>query len=95
MGKSYPASFKVKVAVEATAGQCGVSELASRYEISPKLVHDWKKQLLSGAAEIFSDKRRRQATDDASKEGQLFEEIGRLKFELDWLKKKSDLLLGH
>ena len=58
-------------------------------------MHEGKRQLLSGAAEIFPDKRRRQATDDASKEGQLFEEIGRVKYELDWLKKKSDLLLGH
>lgn len=70
MRKSYPASFKVKVAFEAISGQKGAAELASKFEVSPKLVHDWKKQLLGGATEIFSDKRRRQAGDSEDCAGQ-------------------------
>lgn len=95
MRKSYTAAFKVKVAFEAVAGQRRVSELASRYEVSAKQIHEWKKQLLTGAPEIFSDKRRRRSEDDADEKARLYEEIGRLKVELDWLKKKSELLLGH
>ena len=95
MHKSYTASFKVKVAFEAVAGQRRVSELASRYEVSAKQIHEWKKQLLTGAPELFSDKRRRKSEGDEDEKSRLYEEIGRLKVELDWLKKKSELLLGH
>lgn len=95
MRKSYPSSFKVKVAFEAVAGQRSVSELSSRYEVNAKQIHDWKKQLVSGAPELFSDKRRRKAEDSEDEKARLYEEIGRLKVELDWLKKKSDLLIGH
>lgn len=95
MRKSYTAAFKVKVAFEAVAGQRRITELASRYEVSAKQIHEWKKQLLSGAPELFSDKRRRKTEDDEDEKARLYEEIGRLKIELDWLKKKSDLLLGH
>jgi putative transposase len=95
MRKSYTAAFKVKVAFEVIAGQRRVSELASRYEVSAKQIHEWKKMLLSGAPELFSDKRRRKTEDDEDEKARLYEEIGRLKIELDWLKKKSDLLFGH
>lgn len=95
MRKSYTAAFKVKVAFEAVAGQRKVSELASRYEVSAKQIHEWKKLLLMGAPELFSDKRRRKTEDDEDEKARLYEEIGRLKIELDWLKKKSDLLFGH
>ena len=95
MRKSYTSAFKVKVAFEAVAGQRRVSELASRYEVSAKQIHEWKKQLLTGAPELFSDKRRRKSEGDEDEKARLYEEIGRLKVELDWLKKKSELLLGH
>jgi len=95
MRKSYTASFKVKVSLEAVAGQRRITELSSRYEVSAKQIHEWKKQLLAGAPEIFSDKRRRKSEDDSDEKARLYEEIGRLKVELDWLKKKSELLLGH
>lgn len=94
MRKSYPASLKAKIALEAVAGQRSVGELATKFEVSANLIHQWRKQLLTEAPEIFSDKRRRQAEDGESKEKQLFEEIGRLKMELDWVKKKSSSLPG-
>ena len=95
MRKSYPAAFKVKVAFEAVAGQRSVTELSSRYEVNAKQIHDWKKQLLAGAPELFSDKRRKKVEDDEDEKARLYEEFGRLKVELDWLKKKSDILIGH
>jgi putative transposase len=95
MRKSYTAGFKVKVAFEAVSGQRRITELASRHEVSAKQIHEWKKQLLTGAPELFSDKRRRKTEDDEGEKARLYEEIGRLKVELDWLKKKSGLLLGH
>ena len=95
MRKSYSAAFKVKVAFEAVAGQRSVAELSSRYEVNATQIHEWKKQLLGGAPELFSDKRRKKAEGDEDEKARLYEEIGRLKVELDWLKKKSNLLIGH
>jgi transposase-like protein len=64
MRKSYPGAFKVKVAFDAVAGQRKVSELASRYEVNAKQIHEWKKQLLPGATELFLDKRRCKSEDE-------------------------------
>ena len=61
MRKTYPAAFKMKVALEAVSGQRSIAELASRHEVSAKVIGDWKKQLLSAGEEIFSAKRKRRS----------------------------------
>lgn len=94
MRRSFSAELKAKVALEAAAGQRSLAELASRYEVHPNLIRQWRKALLSGAPELFSDRRRHRAEDGEAEKARLFEEIGRLKVELDWLKKKHDLLGG-
>ena len=91
MRKSYPADFKAKVALEAVRGERSLSELASRYEVHPNQIGQWRRALLAGVKELFSDRRRRRAEDDEAEKARLYEEIGRLKVELDWLKKKSAL----
>ena len=91
MRKSYPADFKSKVALEAVRGERSLSELASRYEVHPNQIGQWRRALLAGVKELFSDRRRRRAEDDEVEKARLYEEIGRLKVELDWLKKKSAL----
>ena len=94
MRKRYPAAFKAKVALEAVKGDRSLSELASRYEVHPTQIGQWRKALLARLPEIFSAKRRRKEQDDEAEKARLYEEIGRLKVELDWLKKKAEGLDG-
>jgi putative transposase len=89
MRKSYTSDFKARVAFEASKGEKSVSELASKYEVHPNQIRTWKKELLQKLPEIFSDKRRRRENDDEALKAKLYQEIGQLKVELDWLKKKS------
>ena len=90
--KIHSADFKSRVALEAYKGLKPVNELASRYGVHSTQISQWKKQLLCGVKEIFSDKRGKSSEKDESLEPRLYEEIGRLKIELDWLKKKTGTL---
>lgn len=92
MRKSYSAAFKAKVALEAAKGDRSLSELASKYEVHPNQIGQWRKALLAGLPEVFSDKRRKRDEDTEQEKARLYEEIGRLKVELDWLKKKAEQL---
>ena len=83
---------KGKVALEAVKGERSLAELASRYEVHGTQIGQWRKALLAGLPEIFSEKRHRRDQNDEAEKARLFEQIGRLKVELDWLKKKSDVL---
>ena len=90
--KSHPATFKAQVALAAVRGDRTINELASHYGVHPTLIHAWKKQLLGGVEDIFSQGHKAVATDHESLQSQLYEQIGRLKMELDWVKKKSACL---
>lgn len=92
MRRNFTAEFKARCALEAIRGERSLSELASKYEVHPNQIRQWKKMLLAGVPEVFSDNRRRKEESDEGEKARLYEEIGRLKVELDWLKKKSDLL---
>ena len=85
--KVHSASFKGKVALEALKELTPINTLASRYEVQPSQISTWKKQLKSGVNKIFNKKRGRAKDDSNTVEKRLYEEIGRLKIELDWLKK--------
>ncbi len=87
MGKSYTAEFKAKVALEAVKGDKQFSELAFKYDVHPSQVTQWKKDLLSNLPDIFSSKKKKQEKQREHTEAKLFEEIGRLKVEVNWLKK--------
>jgi transposase-like protein len=89
--RQYSADWKAKVALEAIKGQRTVQEIASHYEVHPTLVTHWKKQLLEGAAEIFSNGRRAAADANEELKAELYQQIGKLQVEVDWLKKKSGL----
>ena len=89
--RQYSADWKAKIALEAIKGQRTVQEIASHYEVHPTLVTHWKKQLLEGAAEIFSNGKRAAADADEELKAELYQQIGKLQVEVDWLKKKSGL----
>jgi transposase-like protein len=89
--RQYSADWKAKIALEAIKGQRTVQEIASHYEVHPTLVTHWKKQLLEGAAEIFSNGRRVAAEAEEELKAELYQQIGKLQVEVDWLKKKSGL----
>ncbi len=83
------AEFKAKVALAAVQEQKTVQQIATLFEVHPTQVQVWKKQLLVGAASVFqSGGGGQQAVALQSREAELFEQIGRLNMELDWLKKK-------
>lgn len=84
----HSAAFKGKVALEALKELKPINALASQYEIQPNQISLWKKQLKEGVPEIFSRKRSKAKEDSRKVENRLYEEVGRLKMELDWLKKK-------
>jgi len=87
--RRYKAEFKFKVALEAAREIKTISQLASEYELHPNQISIWKKQLLTAGAEIFKTNKDRQQQDQVAREAELFEQIGRLKMELEWLKKKA------
>jgi transposase-like protein len=86
--KNHTAAFKAQVALAALKGDKTVNELAGQFGVHPTLIHGWKKQLLDGADQVFSKGSRTTATDTEADKAELFEQIGRLKMELEWLKKK-------
>ena len=88
--KPRGSDFKAKVALASLRERKTVGELAKQFDIHPTQIHSWKKQLLAGAVGVFdSGPRRTQATDEEKESRELYEQIGRLKMELEWLKKKA------
>jgi putative transposase len=94
MRKQYEASFKAKVALEALKGEKTMAQLAGEYDVHPNQIGRWKTELLEKLPELFSDRRKRVEKDREETEAELYRQIGQLKVELDWLKKKSQKLLS-
>ncbi len=90
--RQFTAEFKAKVALEAIKGIKTASELASQYNVHPVQISQWKKQALDGLSDVFTDKRKKDAQDQEALQAQLYQQIGQLQVELDWMKKKSGLL---
>ena len=86
--KSHPAAFKAQVALAALKGDRTINELASHYGVHPTLIHAWKKHLLAGAEAVFAAGAKA-AGPQEERSAELYEQIGRLKVELDWVKKKA------
>ena len=86
--KKHSAAFKASVALATLKGDRTVNELAAQHEVHPTLIHAWKKQLLQGAEGVFGDGAKVATADAEAAQSELFEQIGRLKMELEWVKKK-------
>ena len=87
--KRYPAAFKARVALEAAKQTKTLAELSGRYQVHSVQISQWKKQLLDGIESLFRDGRRRDHDEAQAIQAELYEQIGRLKMELEWLKKKA------
>jgi len=88
--KRYSEEFKAKVALEALREMSTISEIAGRYGLHPNQVTQWRNQLHEGAGKIFVDGRTTRKSDE-NKEAMLYQQIGQLQVELEWLKKKCKL----
>jgi len=88
--KVYSASFRAQVALAAMRGDKTINEVATQFEVSPQMVLKMKARLKERIEDIFQDERsRKKKSEEEVTQEELFEQIGRLKIENDWLKKKS------
>jgi transposase len=87
--KVHTSAFKSQVALAAVKGDRTINELAGQFEVHPTLIHSWKKQLLAGCESIFDGGAKTATTGSETLQAELYEQIGRLKMELEWLKKKA------
>ena len=86
--KNFTSQYTTKVALEAVRGVKTVNEIAQEFGVHPTQVGQWKKELQESASGVFDTKRGPKPVDLSSSQDRLYSEIGRLKMELDWLKKK-------
>ena len=87
--RRYSAEYKFKVALEAAKGTKTLAEIASETGVHPNQISQWKSQLLEDGAHVFSSNSARQQREFEKLESELYEQIGRLRMELEWLKKKA------
>jgi len=89
--KSYGGALKAKVVLEALKGDKTAAELASQYKVHATQITRWKKQVLEMLPEAFSNKQHKERAEAEELQAELYRQIGQLKVELDWLKKKVGL----
>jgi putative transposase len=87
--RRFGAEFKFKVGLEAAKGTKTLNELSSEYGVHANQISAWKRELLEGGATLFSSKNARHQREQEALQAELYEQIGRLKMELEWLKKKA------
>lgn len=90
--KRYDARFKARVALEAIRGERTLAEIAGEYGVHPNRITKWKKKVVEDLPDVFSGRQERKDLQYKELIGQLYQQIGQLKVELDWLKKKVGLI---
>ena len=86
--RSFRAEMKARISLEAIKGQKTIQEIASHYGVHPNQVTNWKRQATEGAPTLFTDRRSQPDTSAEALKAELYQQIGQLQVELDWLKKK-------
>lgn len=86
--RKFSSALKARLAIEAVKAQRSVSDLAGEHQVHPSQITQWKKQLLDSAEALFSDKRHAEQKDQEELLAKLYQQIGQMKVELDWLQKK-------
>ena len=89
--QNHSAPFKAKVALAAAKADKTTAELSQQFQVHPTQITQWKKQLTDSLPEIFSRRRNKDIQEQQALTDQLYQQIGQLKVELDWLKKKMSL----
>jgi putative transposase len=89
--KKHSGEFKAKVALEAVKATRTLNELAGHFEVHPTQVVQWKQRLVAGASDLFTGGVERHVVREGELRDRLYQEIGQMKVELDWFKKKSEL----
>jgi putative transposase len=89
--RNFSAEFKARIALEAIKGQRTIQEIAAHYEVHPNQVTTWKRQVIEALPQVFSDHRLQGNESDEALKATLYQQIGQLQVQLDWLKKKSGL----
>ena len=92
MRKKYSNILKKRVALAALKGDQTLAELSSKFEVHSSQIHKWKSQVLDGIPEIFSSKAAKKENSEKKFMDELYKQIGQLKVENDWLKKKLELI---
>jgi len=87
--RRFSADYKFRVALEAAKGQQTISELAGKHSLHPNQISQWKRQLLEEGADVFARNGSQDQQEQAVVQSELYEQIGRLKMELEWVKKKA------
>ena len=93
MRKNHDSAFKAKVALEATKGEKTMAQISSEYGVHVNQIRQWRQKLLEELPGVFSDRRQKKDKETEEMTSELYRQIGQLKVELDWLKKKSLQLL--
>ncbi len=87
--KRHTNQFKFAISLEAAKGLKTVNEIASLHNLHPNQISTWKKQLITEGPTVFGSNGTRKREKQNEQEAELYEQIGRLKMELEWLKKKA------
>ena len=93
MRRNHDGAFKARVALEAVKGEKTMAQLSSEYGVHPNQIRQWRQRLLDELPGVFSDRRQKQDKEGEVMTAELYRQIGQLNVELEWLKKKSQLLL--
>jgi len=92
--KRYSATEKAKIALEAIKSELTLAQITAKYGVHTTQVNAWKKQALAYLPDAFSEKGKQETTEYETQLAELYEQIGRLKVENDFLKKKCDVFRG-
>lgn len=95
MYRQHDASFKAKVALEAVKGEKTLAQISSEFGVHPNQIRQWRNHLLEMLPDVFSNRRKTQEKEREELEAELYRQIGQLKVEVEWLKKKSQSLLSR
>lgn len=96
--QTFSAEFKTKIVLEVLKGEKEISVIASENEIAPNQIRNWKNEFLTNASNVFDNKRadtiKESLKASETENDVLYKKIGQLTTQVDWLKKKSEELLG-
>jgi transposase len=91
--KTHDSAFKAKVALKAIKGEKTLTQFPSEFGVHPNQISQWRKQVLKELPDLFSNRRNKEDKGQEDLVSELYRQIGQLKVEMDWLKKKSQMLL--